>query len=148
MSEHSVVWWEGKCTAFVLLFGSLKASYTESSSSQRCPFPAPITAELKQKKSWLEGMGDGVFFEQIIHWCLVLLFGRLLERGVSFVGTDYLSPLLWDKYIEYEYSQQEWSRLAQIYTRILQIPLQNLDRYYSRSVYIVRLPSIFVNFWL
>lgn len=73
----------------------------------------------------------------------MLVFGRLLERGVSYVGTDYLSPLLWDKYIEYEYLQQEWSRLAQIYTRILQIPLQNLDRYYSRSVYVVRLPTSF-----
>ena len=106
MSEHSVVWWEGKCTTFVLLFGSLKAGYTESSSSQRCPFPAPISQlNLSQKKSWLEGMGDGVPFKHIIHWYLVLLFGMLLERGVSFMGTNYLSPLLWDKYIEYEYLQ-------------------------------------------
>ncbi|GLJ52711.1 hypothetical protein SUGI_1122340 [Cryptomeria japonica] len=56
---------------------------------------------------------------------------RLFERGLSYVGTDYLSYPLWDKYIEYEYSQQEWSRLAQIYTRILQIPIQQLDRYFS-----------------
>ncbi|KAG0572900.1 hypothetical protein KC19_VG133400 [Ceratodon purpureus] len=57
------------------------------------------------------------------------MVGRIFERGAYFVGTDYLSHLLWDKYIEFEYSQQEWSRLAQIYTRILQIPLQHLDRY-------------------
>ncbi|KAH9288350.1 hypothetical protein KI387_032467 [Taxus chinensis] len=56
---------------------------------------------------------------------------RLFERGLSYVGTDYLSYPLWDKYIEYEYSQQEWSHLAQIYTRILQIPIQQLDRYFS-----------------
>lgn len=56
---------------------------------------------------------------------------RLFERGLSYVGTDYLSYPLWDKYIEFEYSQQEWSRLAQIYTRILQIPIQQLDRYYG-----------------
>ncbi|CAK9216808.1 unnamed protein product [Sphagnum troendelagicum] len=55
---------------------------------------------------------------------------RLFERGLTFVGTDYLSHLLWDKYIDFEYSQQEWSRLSQIYTRILQIPLNQLDRYY------------------
>lgn len=61
------------------------------------------------------------------------MVGRLFERGVSLVGTDYLSHLLWDKYIEFEYSQQEWSRLAQIYTRIVQIPLQHLDRYNTRS---------------
>eukprot|EP01018_Ginkgo_biloba_P033669 Gb_33527 [translate_table: standard] len=56
---------------------------------------------------------------------------RLFERGLSYVRMDYLSHLLWDKYIEFEYSLQEWSRLAQIYTRILQIPIQQLDRYYN-----------------
>ncbi|CAM6096792.1 unnamed protein product [Calypogeia fissa] len=56
---------------------------------------------------------------------------RLFERGIIYVGSDYLSHLLWDKYIDFEYSQQEWSKLAQIYTRILQIPLHQLDRYYN-----------------
>ncbi|KAL8160710.1 hypothetical protein V2J09_002247 [Rumex salicifolius] len=54
---------------------------------------------------------------------------RLFERGLAYVGTDYLSSPLWDKYIEYEYTQQEWARLAMIYTRILENPIQNLDRY-------------------
>eukprot|EP00252_Welwitschia_mirabilis_P000384 TRINITY_DN103_c0_g1_i5.p1 TRINITY_DN103_c0_g1~~TRINITY_DN103_c0_g1_i5.p1 ORF type:complete len:582 (+),score=146.49 TRINITY_DN103_c0_g1_i5:415-2160(+) len=58
-------------------------------------------------------------------------FSRLFERGLSYVGTDYLSAPLWDKYIEFEYSQQQWSRLADIYTRILQNPIQQLDRYYN-----------------
>ncbi|XP_057483814.1 pre-mRNA-processing factor 39-1-like isoform X3 [Actinidia eriantha] len=56
---------------------------------------------------------------------------RLFERGLAFVGTDYLSFLLWDKYIEYEYMQQEWSRLAMIYTQILENPNQQLDRYFN-----------------
>ncbi|GAB2281828.1 hypothetical protein Dimus_016392 [Dionaea muscipula] len=56
---------------------------------------------------------------------------RLFERGLAYVGTDYLSHTLWDKYIEYEYTQQEWSRLAMIYTRILESPIQQLDRYYN-----------------
>ncbi|KAH9325282.1 hypothetical protein KI387_005460, partial [Taxus chinensis] len=56
---------------------------------------------------------------------------RLFERGLSFVRMDYLSHLLWDKYIEFEYSQQEWNCLAEIYTQILQIPIQQLDRYYE-----------------
>ncbi|XP_057870706.2 pre-mRNA-processing factor 39-1 isoform X1 [Cryptomeria japonica] len=56
---------------------------------------------------------------------------RLYERGLSYVQMDYLSHLLWDKYIDFEYSQQEWSRVAQIYTRILQTPIQQLDRYYE-----------------
>lgn len=52
--------------------------------------------------------------------------------------TDYHSHLLWDKYIEFEYSQQDWSRVARIYTRILQIPLQHLDRYYTSFKQIAR----------
>ncbi|XP_010262449.1 PREDICTED: pre-mRNA-processing factor 39-like isoform X2 [Nelumbo nucifera] len=56
---------------------------------------------------------------------------RLFERGLAYVGTDYLSHSLWDKYIEYEYSQQEWSHLAMIYTRILENPIQQLDRYFN-----------------
>ncbi|XP_047317553.1 pre-mRNA-processing factor 39-2-like isoform X2 [Impatiens glandulifera] len=56
---------------------------------------------------------------------------RLFERGLAYVGTDYLSSALWDKYIEYEYMQQEWPRLAMIYTRILENPIQQLDRYFN-----------------
>lgn len=62
-------------------------------------------------------------------WCF-----RLFERGLAYVGTDYLSFPLWDKYIEYEYMQQEWGRLAMIYTRILENPNQQLDRYFNRWV--------------
>lgn len=64
-----------------------------------------------------------------------MLFVRLFERGVAYVGTDYLSHLLWDKYVEFELGRSEWSRVAQIYTQILQIPLQQLDRYLARLVY-------------
>ncbi|KAJ9543270.1 hypothetical protein OSB04_022977 [Centaurea solstitialis] len=56
---------------------------------------------------------------------------RLFERGLAYVGTDYLSFPLWDKYIEYEYQQQHWSNLAMIYTRILEHPNQQLDRYFN-----------------
>ncbi|KAK6259905.1 hypothetical protein SCA6_014379 [Theobroma cacao] len=56
---------------------------------------------------------------------------RLFERGLAYVATDYLSFPLWDKYIEYEYMHQEWSRLAAIYTRILENPNQQLDRYFN-----------------
>ncbi|RVX19353.1 Pre-mRNA-processing factor 39 [Vitis vinifera] len=72
-----------------------------------------------------------------LHYCIFAIstYGdpdtirRLFERGLAYVGTDYLSYPLWDKFIEYEYSQQEWSRLAMIYTRILENPNQQLDRY-------------------
>ncbi|XP_062216513.1 pre-mRNA-processing factor 39-1-like [Phragmites australis] len=54
---------------------------------------------------------------------------RLFERGLAYVGTDYCSSLLWDEYIKYEESLQAWSHLAMIYTRILEHPIQQLDRY-------------------
>ncbi|GMH25917.1 hypothetical protein Nepgr_027760 [Nepenthes gracilis] len=74
-----------------------------------------------------------------LHYCVFAIstYGdpdtirRLFERGLAYVGTDYLSHPLWDKYIEYEYTQQEWGRLAMIYTRILENPNQQLDRYYN-----------------
>ncbi|KAL7601288.1 hypothetical protein Lser_V15G27060 [Lactuca serriola] len=74
-----------------------------------------------------------------LHYCVFAIhtYGdpdtvrRLFERGLAYVGTDYLSFPLWDKYIEYEYQQQQWSNLAMIYTRILEHPNQQLDRYYN-----------------
>ncbi|PIA36235.1 hypothetical protein AQUCO_03400267v1 [Aquilegia coerulea] len=74
-----------------------------------------------------------------LHYCVfaILNYGdpekvrRLFERGLAYVGTDYLSYPLWDKYIEYEYSLQEWCHLAMIYTRILENPNQQLDRYFN-----------------
>ncbi|XP_042412837.1 pre-mRNA-processing factor 39-like isoform X2 [Zingiber officinale] len=56
---------------------------------------------------------------------------RLFERGLAYVGTDYLSYQLWDEYIRYEESHQAWSNLAMIYTRILENPIQQLDRYFN-----------------
>ncbi|CAN7036494.1 hypothetical protein IGI04_032778 [Brassica rapa subsp. trilocularis] len=74
-----------------------------------------------------------------LHYCVFAIntYGdpdtirSLFERAVVYVGTDFLSSPLWDKYIEYEHMQQDWSRLAMIYTRILENPIQNLDRYFN-----------------
>ncbi|XP_042517188.1 pre-mRNA-processing factor 39-like isoform X1 [Macadamia integrifolia] len=74
-----------------------------------------------------------------LHYCMFAIstYGdpdtvrRLFERGLAYVGTDYLSYPLWDKYIEYEYSQQQWCHLAMIYTRIFENPNQQLDRYFN-----------------
>ncbi|KAG9447513.1 hypothetical protein H6P81_013641 [Aristolochia fimbriata] len=56
---------------------------------------------------------------------------RLLERGLSYVGKDYLCHLLWDRYLEFEYSQKEWARVAYIYIRILRFPIKKLGSYYE-----------------
>uniref|UniRef100_A0A803M969 Pre-mRNA-processing factor 39 n=1 Tax=Chenopodium quinoa TaxID=63459 RepID=A0A803M969_CHEQI len=76
-----------------------------------------------------------------LHYCVftITTYGdpdtvrRLFERALAYVGTDYLSYPLWDKYIEYEYTQQQWAHLASIYTRILENPNQQLDRYLTSS---------------
>ncbi|KAI3947372.1 hypothetical protein MKX01_004206 [Papaver californicum] len=56
---------------------------------------------------------------------------RLFERGMSFVGKDYLCHLLWDKYIEFEYSQKQWSSLAHIFILSLKFPTKKLNSYYD-----------------
>ncbi|KAK1428435.1 hypothetical protein QVD17_17269 [Tagetes erecta] len=74
-----------------------------------------------------------------LHYCVFAIntyedpdtIRRLFERGLAYVGTDYLSAPLWDKYIEYEFQQQQWSNLASIYTRILEHPNLQLDRYFN-----------------
>ncbi|KAL0287016.1 UNVERIFIED_CONTAM: Pre-processing factor 39 [Sesamum angustifolium] len=74
-----------------------------------------------------------------LHYCVFAIgtYGdpdtirRLFERALAYVGTDYLCFPLWDKYIEYEISQQDWPRVATIYTRVLEIPNQQLDRYFE-----------------
>ena len=63
-----------------------------------------------------------------------LLFSSksLFERAITTVGDDYLASTLWDKYIEFEESQEEYARVLQLYTRVLSIPLKSLQQYWER----------------
>ncbi|XP_020681278.1 uncharacterized protein LOC110098711 isoform X2 [Dendrobium catenatum] len=56
---------------------------------------------------------------------------RLFQRGLSYVDKDYLCHLLWDKYIEFEYCQKQWDRLAHIYINTLRFPTRRLQSYYE-----------------
>ncbi|KAM3700709.1 hypothetical protein ACB094_05G117900 [Castanea mollissima] len=56
---------------------------------------------------------------------------RLFQRGISFVGKDYMCHTLWDKYIEFELSQQQWSSLTHIYIKALRFPTKKLRHYYN-----------------
>ncbi|PON41745.1 HAT (Half-A-TPR) repeat, partial [Parasponia andersonii] len=56
---------------------------------------------------------------------------RLFRRGISYVGKDYLCHALWDKYIEFELSQQQWSFLAHIYIEALRFPTKKLHHYHD-----------------
>ncbi|KAI3800696.1 hypothetical protein L1987_28790 [Smallanthus sonchifolius] len=56
---------------------------------------------------------------------------RIFERGLSFVGKDFLCHRLWDLYIRFELSQQQWSSLAHILIRALKFPTKSLHKYYD-----------------
>ena len=46
---------------------------------------------------------------------------------------DYLSHGLWDKYLAYELSLGAHATVAQLYLRLLRMPIQRLDEYRTRS---------------
>ncbi|KEH20704.1 Pre-mRNA-processing factor 39, putative [Medicago truncatula] len=56
---------------------------------------------------------------------------RLFKRAISFVGKDYLCHTLWDRYIHFEFSQQQWTCLAHIYIQTLKFPTKKLHQYYD-----------------
>lgn len=57
---------------------------------------------------------------------------RLFERGLAYVGMDYLSHGLWDKYLAYELGLGAHGQVAQLYSRLLRMPIQRLDEYRTR----------------
>ncbi|KAI8001984.1 Pre-mRNA-processing factor 39 [Camellia lanceoleosa] len=72
---------------------------------------------------------------------------RLFKRAMSFVGKDYLCYPLWDKYIEFESSQQQWIFLAKIYVQTLKFPTKRLCHYYDKYTslcfeYFTNVPAI------
>ncbi|KAK9805742.1 hypothetical protein WJX73_004772 [Symbiochloris irregularis] len=58
----------------------------------------------------------------------------IFEQGLAYVGTDFLSHSLWDKYISFELSKNETGRVAQLYQRLLATPIRDLDRYHTSFV--------------
>lgn len=53
-----------------------------------------------------------------------------------------MSHILWDKYLEFEVSLNEISKVSQIYTRVIQLPIQQLDRYYHSYKQFITLHSL------
>eukprot|EP01125_Pyxidicula_operculata_P020564 TRINITY_DN7620_c0_g1_i3.p1 TRINITY_DN7620_c0_g1~~TRINITY_DN7620_c0_g1_i3.p1 ORF type:complete len:640 (-),score=131.51 TRINITY_DN7620_c0_g1_i3:226-2115(-) len=56
----------------------------------------------------------------------------LFERAAKIVGNDFIAHPLWDRYIEFETSQEELKRVGQLYTRIMLIPLEQITTYWER----------------
>lgn len=57
---------------------------------------------------------------------------RLFERGIEFVGLDFQSHPLWDKYIEFEERISETSNVTKLHERLTHIPTYQFDRYYQK----------------
>jgi pre-mRNA-processing factor 39 len=57
---------------------------------------------------------------------------RTFERATQHVGLDYFSHPLWDKYLEWEQSQNELRNVLKLYHRILDIPLEKASSYFER----------------
>ncbi|CAH9114273.1 unnamed protein product [Cuscuta epithymum] len=56
---------------------------------------------------------------------------RLFQKGMTIVGKDYYCHVLWDKYILFEFSQQKWAHLANVYAQALHFPTKKLHKYYK-----------------
>eukprot|EP01028_Stygiella_incarcerata_P002323 TRINITY_DN1433_c0_g1_i1.p1 TRINITY_DN1433_c0_g1~~TRINITY_DN1433_c0_g1_i1.p1 ORF type:complete len:508 (-),score=128.53 TRINITY_DN1433_c0_g1_i1:214-1737(-) len=57
---------------------------------------------------------------------------KVFERGVEAVGTDYRAHELWDKYIEFEKSQDEKVNALKVLSRVVQTPIAELDRFWEQ----------------
>ena len=60
---------------------------------------------------------------------------RLFERGLAFVGTDFLCHILLDKYFQFEAEQKNDYSTAQLFGRVLSIPCKELDAYHGKYVH-------------
>lgn len=57
---------------------------------------------------------------------------RIFERGLAACGGDYLAHALWDKALQFELAAGQPLRAAAAYSRVLTLPLRDLDRYWNR----------------
>ncbi|KAK9840998.1 hypothetical protein WJX81_004975 [Elliptochloris bilobata] len=55
----------------------------------------------------------------------------IFERGLAACGGDYLAHALWDKALQFELAAGQPLRAAAAYTRVLALPLRDLDRYWN-----------------
>lgn len=56
---------------------------------------------------------------------------RLFERAVAYVGADYHAQAVWDQYLRYLNDAKDVRGLAALYTRLLALPLRDLERYFG-----------------
>jgi pre-mRNA-processing factor 39 len=75
-----------------------------------------------------------------VHYCVYVAeksndltqIRNVFERAISRVGYDYLAAPLWDQYINFEISQDEYKNVSQIYSRLIRVPLPDHARYFTQ----------------
>jgi pre-mRNA-processing factor 39 len=55
----------------------------------------------------------------------------VFEQAVAYVGPDWLSSNLWDKYLAFENSHGSPAAVAGLYSRVLACPIKELDKYHD-----------------
>lgn len=56
----------------------------------------------------------------------------IFERAIAMVGMDFLSQPIWESYLDFEMSQEEYGRVTALLQRVLTVPLRELDQYWMR----------------
>ena len=56
---------------------------------------------------------------------------RLFQRAAQYVSIDWNAHKLLDPYLEYESSQQDLQRMADVYMMALALPMKELSRFYK-----------------
>lgn len=62
----------------------------------------------------------------------MVIINRLFERGITYVGTDYLSHIIWDKYLLFEMEHGNYKGMAEIFQRLMKHPIRDLEKYYKQ----------------
>lgn len=56
----------------------------------------------------------------------------LFDRAVGAVGLDWHSGPLWEAYLDFEESNEDWNRVGALYLRVFSVPLGALDKIHVR----------------
>ncbi|EFC35474.1 predicted protein, partial [Naegleria gruberi] len=51
---------------------------------------------------------------------------NLFEKAIQIIGNDYYARTLWENYIEFEISQDEYEKVVKLYKRAIQVPCRDL----------------------
>jgi len=57
---------------------------------------------------------------------------KLFERAINTIGHDYYARILWEKYIEFESSQDEYGNVVKLYKRAIRVPSKDLTLIWSQ----------------